>query len=82
MIIYYIYIYITGIAQGEFSLGIARQTSIQNSPDIHKSLECNYALFEEVHGNQILFVKFCFQDDFKGIKSNECQEFQLIVMIV
>ena len=50
--------------------------------DIHKFSNEIRPLFEEVHWRQILFAKFCFRDNFKGIKPNGCQEFELIVFIV
>ena len=50
--------------------------------DIHKFSNVIRTLFEEVHWRQILFAKFCFQDNFEGIKPNGCQEFELIVFIV
>ena len=50
--------------------------------DIHKFSNEIRPLFEEVHWRQILFAKFCFRDNFEGIKPNGCQEFELIVFIV
>ena len=50
--------------------------------DIHKLLNVIRPLFEEVHWRQILFAKFCFRDNFEGIKPNGCQEFELIVFTV
>ena len=50
--------------------------------DIHKFSNVIRTLFEEVHWRQILFAKFCFQDNFEGIKPNGCQEFELIVFTV
>ena len=50
--------------------------------DVHKLSNVIRPLFEEVHWRQILFAKFCFRDNFKGIKLNGCQEFELIVFIV
>ena len=50
--------------------------------DIHKFSNVIRPLFEEVHWRQILFEKFCFRDNFEGIKPNGCQEFELIVFTV
>ena len=50
--------------------------------DIHKFSNVIRTLFEEVHWRQILFAKFCFRDNFEGIKPNGCQEFELIVFTV
>ena len=50
--------------------------------DIHKFSNVIRPLFEEVHWRQILFAKFCFRDNFEGIKPNGCQEFELIVFTV
>ena len=40
--------------------------------DIHKLSNVIRPLFEEVHWRQILFAKFCFRDNFEGIKPNGC----------
>ena len=55
---------------------------IRHNLDIHKFSNVIRHLFEEVHWRQILFEKFCFRDNFEGIKPNGCQEFELIVFIV
>ena len=37
---------------------------------------------KKVVGGKSSLMKFCFQDDFEGVKPNGCQEFKLIVFIV
>ena len=50
--------------------------------DIHTFSNVIMPLFEEVQRRQVLSEKFCFRDNFEGIKPNGCQEFELIVFIV